>query len=122
MMVKSFLSLSVTSLGAVSVAATATNSPKCPFFPEPSCEIMPLETVNSDAGTFQVCAAAATKTNLAVAPAFRKRSQLCGIAPDPPVSWRSNFSGSRLACATLTFAQSASNSSATTIGKEVLMF
>src|SRR5690349_6985852 len=83
---------------------------------------MLFAVVNSDDETFHFFAAASTSICLAVAPALRRRSHEWGTAPLPPVTCLSKLAGSSGACTTFTLDQSASSSSATISGNEVLMF
>ena len=80
-----------------------------------------LSVVHSLGLTRQSFAAAATSIARAVAPARRSWSQLIGIEREPPALCLPYTLGLIGACSTRTVDQSASSSSATIIGNDVLM-
>ncbi len=73
MTVQSFGSLSLmsASAGGVSFPAAAATLPNVTVLPDPLCEITPLATVSSAAGTFNSSAAADTSIMRAAAPPLR---------------------------------------------------
>src|SRR5438093_11337643 len=79
----------------------------------------PLSVRQAERSAPQVCAAAVTSMARAVAPALRIGSYLVRTLELPPVSRLPNL-GSAQACSTRTRDQSASSSSATIIGSDVL--
>src|SRR5689334_23403539 len=78
-----------------------------------------MAALHSEAGTFHACAAAVTSICLPAAPTRRSVSQLLGVARLPPANWSPKRAGSLGACSTVTSAQSASSSSAISIGSIV---
>jgi len=83
----------------------------------------PLSVRQSAGFTPKRCAAACTNNARAVAPAWRYRSNSDKVVVEPPVICKPTavcaYTGAAFACATLIFDQSASSSSATSIGSEV---
>jgi hypothetical protein len=80
----------------------------------------PACVVSSDAGTLQSCAAALTSIARPAAPTCRIGSQFIGVAMLPPANCPKYFLSSKSACSILTLFQSASSSSAMSIGSIVL--
>ena len=62
----------------------------------------PDAVVHSEAGTFQVCAAAVTKSWRPAAPTCRMGVQLFGVAVLPPANCGANFVSSKSACSIFT--------------------
>src|SRR5258706_11589486 len=113
--------LSFPSAGTFRFAASPASWPKVAFL---SChETTPLETRTSAAGTFHFSAAAATSIARAAAPALRNCSQELASAVLPPVPCAGPhrrllyFAASAGAPSTRTCDQSASSSSATSVGQ-----
>ena len=116
--------LSGTSPGRDSVAARSTNAPYASVRPVGPWMTTPPVARQELASTFHVCAAAATSSARAPAPARRSGSQLPRTDVEPPVSWTPN-SGSAYsaslggACSSRTWLSSTSSSSASSMGMEV---
>jgi hypothetical protein len=81
-----FLSVTVLSAGAVSVAALAASSPYVALRRDARWCTTPASVVHSPAGTFQLAAAAATSICRPAAPARRSGSQLVGVDVLPPAT------------------------------------
>ena len=124
MIFQSLGSLSLTSLGASSLAAAAANLPYDKLRLLAAWLTLPKAAVHSLAGTPHWAAAAAISISRAVAPALRKYScelrmvRLPTVAMSPYARLVRRFSCA-VAYSMRTFFQSASNSSATNMGAEV---
>src|SRR5580658_6558060 len=87
---------------------------------DPACSTRPAAVEHSASGTFQVWAAALTSNWRPAAPTRRIGSQLNGVAKLPPANWSAYFVSSKSVCSIFTRFQSASSSSAISIGSMVL--
>ncbi len=93
MILKSFGSLSATSLGTGSFAASAASAPYFRLRPVAGCSTSPACARQASGATFQRLAAAAINRVRAIAPACRKGCQDAMIAVEPPVAWTPATSG-----------------------------